>query len=51
VPEALQQQIVGHSKSMDTQGVYGHVVNGEMKTAARLTGNAFKKHLKADSKK
>lgn len=46
VPEALQKHIVGHSKSMDTHGVYGHVVTGEMQQAADLTTQALQKYLK-----
>jgi len=51
VPEALQKQIVGHSKSMDTHGVYGHAVNGEMQQAAKLTEKAMKKHLSINKDK
>lgn len=34
VPEALLKLVVGHSESMDTEGVYGHMVNGQLERAA-----------------
>ena len=34
VPENLLKLVVGHSESMDTQGVYGHEVNGQLDRAA-----------------
>lgn len=39
--EALLKQVVGHSKSMDTFGVYGHAVDGELQTVANDTDAAF----------
>lgn len=41
MPEQMIKSIVGHSATMDTFGVYGHLVNGEMKQAAQLTDLAF----------
>lgn len=46
--EGQIKPIVGHSKNMDTFGVYGHEVNGELeKTAAELS-KLFDGILKAD---
>lgn len=36
MPEQMIKTIVGHSASMDTFGVYGHLVNGEMQQAAEI---------------
>jgi integrase len=39
LPDGELKQVVGHSKSMDTRGVYGHKVQGQSeKTANALTG-------------
>ena len=43
MPEQLVKAIVGHSASMDTFGVYGHMVDGELKQAAELMDLTFKK--------
>lgn len=45
VPEALLKQIVGHSASMDTQGVYGHEVKGDKERAAKLLDQSFNRFL------
>ena len=45
VPEQLLKLMVGHTKSMDTFGVYGHEVEGEMLRASQLLGQAFDKIL------
>ena len=34
VPDALLKSVIGHSKSMDTQGIYGHEVTGDMEKLA-----------------
>ena len=34
VPEGALKELVGHSTSMDTYGVYGHVVNGDLERTA-----------------
>ena len=39
------QDYVGHSSSMDTFGVYGHEVDGEMQETARILDITFKRHL------
>lgn len=36
MPEQMIKSIVGHSATMDTFGVYGHLVNGDMKQAADI---------------
>lgn len=45
MPEALKKMIVGHSKSMDTDGVYGHEKAGDMEKAAQYVSAAFSKIL------
>lgn len=42
MPEQMIKSIVGHSVSMDTYGVYGHEVDGEMKQAAEIIDLTFK---------
>lgn len=44
MPESMLKSIVGHSASMDTYGIYGHVVNGEMEAAARIIDINFEKY-------
>ena len=41
VPEELLKQIVGHSKSMDTFGIYGHEVDGDVERAASILDDIF----------
>lgn len=41
MPEQLVKTVVGHSVSMDTFGVYGHVVDGELKQAAEIMDLTF----------
>lgn len=41
MPEGLKQRRVGHSKNMDTEGVYGHAVSGEERQAAEYVKNRF----------
>ena len=41
VPETLLKMVVGHSKSMDTQGVYGHEVASQMQSAADAIAFSF----------
>ena len=45
LPEGLKRQVVGHSRSMDTEGVYGHQKRGDMERAADLIGAAFDRIL------
>ncbi len=46
VPENLLKSIVGHSKSMDTFGVYGHQVDGDLQRAAGYIDDLFKDLVK-----
>ena len=41
IPEQILKQAVGHSKSMDTFGIYGHKVDGEMNKFASTVDNIF----------
>lgn len=43
MPEQMVKSIVGHSAAMDTFGVYGHIVDGELKQAGELIDLTFKK--------
>ena len=38
--------VVGHSKDMDTEGVYGHQLAGDMDKAASYTHAAFESIIK-----
>ena len=46
LPEGLIKSYVGHSKDMDTFGVYGHEVSGEMQQTADLLEDVFTKVIK-----
>ena len=41
MPEQMVKTVVGHSASMDTFGVYGHKVDGELKQAAEIMDLTF----------
>lgn len=41
VPENMLKRMVGHTKNMDTFGVYGHEVDGEAQKAAALVDGVF----------
>ncbi len=41
MPEALLKAVVGHSENMDTQGTYGHAVQGDMQRAANMIDGSF----------
>ena len=41
--EGRVKSLVGHSKNMDTFGVYGHTVRGEMEETAELLDEIFHK--------
>lgn len=43
MPLSMLRQIVGHSSSFDTVGVYGHVVDGELIRAANIIDVNFKR--------
>jgi hypothetical protein len=36
LPEELLKQVVGHSASMDTFGVYGHAMDGDEERTVRI---------------
>ena len=38
--------VVGHSRDMDTEGVYGHQLAGDMEKAASYTHAAFESIIK-----
>jgi len=44
MPAEMLKNIVGHSESMDTFGVYGRIVNGELQESAQIL-NAVFSHL------
>ena len=48
IPEPIIKELVGHSVSMDTFGVYGHRVDGELKEAAKLIDLTFKEATKTE---
>lgn len=43
LPLMLMKSVIGHSKSMDTYGVYGHDVDGEKERAAQIVDDVFSK--------
>lgn len=43
LPLVLMKSVIGHSKSMDTYGVYGHDVDGEKERAAQIVDSVFSK--------
>lgn len=45
MPTGLKKQVVGHSRSMDTEGIYGHKKAGDMRRAAEYSDAAFAKIL------
>lgn len=47
MPEGLKKMVVGHSKDMDTEGVYGHQMAGDLEKAAQYTDAAFQNILQA----
>lgn len=49
LPEQMIKSIVGHSASMDTFGVYGHLVNGEMKQAAQIIDITYKDAINSNN--
>ena len=46
MPSEMVKMIVGHSESMDTFGVYGKKVSGELKRSQKVMNVTFKKLLK-----
>lgn len=45
MPLSLKQKVVGHSKNMDTEGVYGHLKQGDVQRAGQYTEAAFRRLL------
>lgn len=45
MPDGLKKQTVGHSRSMDTEGVYGHRKKGDLERAAAYVDGAFDRIL------
>lgn len=41
MPEGLKKMVVGHSRSMDTEGTYGHEKKGDLKRASEYSEQAF----------
>lgn len=41
LPEGMLKQVVGHSESMDTFGVYSHDVEGDLEEAAKKIQSIF----------
>lgn len=41
VPDTLLKSVVGHSKAMDTKGIYGHAVDGDALRASQLIDDVF----------
>lgn len=46
VPDNLLKMVVGHSEAMDTTGVYGHELNGQMERAAAAIWSSFNSAIK-----
>ena len=46
VPEELLKEVVEHSKSMDTFGIYGHEINGEKTRVANILDGIFDNLIK-----
>jgi len=45
LPEGLLKQLVGHSKDMDTYGVYSHEFDDDMSVSAKLIEETFAKYI------
>lgn len=41
MPEELLKLVVGHTRTTDTFGIYGHAVEGDLKRAADIFDNIF----------
>lgn len=50
MPTGHKKQVVGHSRSMDTEGIYGHKKAGDMRRAAEYSDAAFAKILGSDGR-
>ena len=49
MPLALLQRLAGHTSNMDTYGVYGHDVDGELLKAQKIVNNVLR-NIKNDVK-
>jgi len=45
MPDPLLKMVVGHSKEMDTEGIYAHEVDGDLQRAADILDTTFNKLL------
>ena len=43
MPDGLKKKAIGHSKNMDTEGVYGHLKTGDLERIAQYSDAAVKK--------
>lgn len=50
MPEGLKKIIIGHSKNMDTEGIYSHEFEGDRELAAAYITQSFDKVLKGKEK-
>lgn len=46
MPTMMLKSIIGHSASMDTFGIYGHEVTGEVEQSKKILDITFQRHLK-----
>ena len=46
ISEELLKPFIGHAENMDTTGIYGHTVNGELERTATAIDDVFNKLLK-----
>ena len=46
LPEGKIKPMVGHSKNMDTFGIYSHEIQGELKSTAKEIGEIFSSYIK-----
>ena len=51
LPEGTLKQLVGHSKNMDTYGVYAHEMIDENKRTAALLQSTLQQYISSDTKK
>lgn len=49
MPIALLKSMVGHSDSMDTFGVYGHALDGDLQQTANIVDNVFSRLINVQS--
>ena len=50
LPEGQVKQLVGHSKDMDTFGIYGHEMTGEAAETAKELDSVFQKILSSGNR-